>query len=268
MAAVGRYEFLIGGILFTVAVVAFGVQCLIFSRFIRGLEPVPVSLLKPIPWAWVTGVVLIGGGLSLLADRTRRVGALLLAGLFFLSVVLLHGPLLIAHLKNDADAAFHTLAIAAAALVLAAGVRPLPGAERRLWRLPGRAGLTGCLTFGFCTVGHGIMHFVFFRFTADFVPAWIPQHEFWAAATGVAQIAAGLAILSGVSARLAATLTGAMYGSWVLIVHLPRVIAQPASPAEWNGLVTAAALCAGALLVAGGAGASKESDPVRLANEG
>lgn len=242
------YQSAVGRFLFAVVAIVFGVQRLIFSSFISGLEPVPAAI-APVPWAWVTGAILILGGLGLLAGRTLRAAALLLAGLFFALFVALHVPLLVASLKNDADAAFHTLAISAAALVLAAGV---PSQAQGRWsHLIERGGLLARLCFGVCTVGHGVMHFVFFKFTADFVPAWIPQHEFWAAATGVAQIAAGLAILSGVLARLAATLTGLMYGSWVLIVHVPRVMANPASHAEWTNIVTAAALCASALIVAG-----------------
>jgi uncharacterized membrane protein YphA (DoxX/SURF4 family) len=95
------------------------------------------------------------------------------------------------------------------------------------------------------------MHFVFFKFTADFIPAWIPGHEVWAAATGIAQIAAGLAILSGVLGRLAAILTGAMYASWAVIVHIPRIMAAPQSHVEVTSIVIASALCASALAVAG-----------------
>ena len=114
-----------------------------------------------------------------------------------------------------------------------------------------RAGLAARLVFGVCTIGHGVMHFVFFKFTADFIPAWIPGHDFWAAATGVAQIAAGVAILSGILGRLAAILTGAMYASWFPLVHIPRVMAHPQSHQEWTSLGIAAALAASALLVAG-----------------
>jgi hypothetical protein len=41
-----------------------------------------------------------------------------------------------------------------------------------------------------------------------------------------------------------------MYGSWVLMLHLPRVLAQPAMRAEWTSLFVALALCGGAWLVA------------------
>ncbi len=255
------FETAIGRRLFALTIAAFGVQCLIFSEFVPSLEPRLAFLVHPIPWAWVNGVFLTLCAVSLLADRSARTGALLVAGFFFLAVVLLHGPPLIANLKNQADDALHTLALGAAALVLAAGVRLPPSAGRSWDRAVERGGVLGRLCFGLCLVGFGVMHFVFFRFTADFIPAWIPQHGFWAAATGVAQIAAGLAVLSGVVARLAATLAAAMYASWVLIVHLPRVMAKPASHSEWTDLFTAAALCAAALLVAGSVRAIRPPAP-------
>ncbi|HZZ69651.1 MAG TPA: DoxX family protein [Phenylobacterium sp.] len=250
----------IGRMLFAAVAMTFGVQCLIFSSFVAGLEPVPATLLPSTPWGAINGLVLIGVGLSLLADRSARIGALVLAALFIVSAILLEGPSLIAHPKAAADDVFHTLAIGSAALVLTAEVARSPDASGRD-RWMAYAGLAGRLIFGVCTIGHGVMHFVFFQFTADFIPAWIPWHAFWAAFTGVAQIAAGLAILSGVLARLAATLTGVMYASWAVIVHIPRVEAHPASRQEWTSIVIATALCASALVVAGVFKARR--DPVR-----
>jgi uncharacterized membrane protein YphA (DoxX/SURF4 family) len=237
------FEVRIGRLLFAGAMIAFGVQGLMFSKFIDGLEPGLSAWIAPMPWAWVNGGLMVVAGLSLLMDRTARVGALLLAAAFGLATVVLQGPLLAASLKNAADDLFHVLGVGAGALALAASV------GRAGWA--GRVGLAARVLFGLCTIGHGVMHFVFFKFTADFIPAWIPGHEFWAGFTGAAQVAAGLAILSGVLGRWAAVLTGAMYASWFPLVHIPRVMAQPTSTSEWTSLAIVAALSASALLVAG-----------------
>ena len=237
------YESRIGRWLFAAACVAFGVQGLILSTFIVALQPMPAGWLPALPWAWVDGGVLIVAGLSLTMDRTARAGALVLAALFLFTALGIQGRPLIEHPKAVADDFFHVMAIGAGALAVAASV------GRTDWS--GRAGLAARLIFGVCTIGHGVMHFVFFKFTADFIPAWIPGHDFWAAATGIAQIAAGLAILSGVLGRLAAILTGAMYASWFPIVHIPRVMAHPETHQEWTSLGIVAALSASALLVAG-----------------
>jgi uncharacterized membrane protein YphA (DoxX/SURF4 family) len=67
------------------------------------------------------------------------------------------------------------------------------------------------------------------------VPAWLPPSPiFWTYLTGAAQIATGLAVLSRVRARLAASLLTAMYLLFSLIVHLPRVIAHPERPMSWS----------------------------------
>ena len=237
------YEARIGRWLLAAAFVAFGVMGLVFGKFIGGLEPGLSKLVPVLPWAWVNGGVLIMAGLSLTVDRTAQAGALSVTAMLGLAILALQTPLLAQSVKNAADDVFHVLAIAAGALALAASL------GRTGWS--GRAGLAARIVFGLCTIGHGVMHFVFFKFTADFIPAWIPAHEFFAAATGAAQIAAGLAILSGVLGRLAATLTGAMYASWFPIVHIPRVMAHPESTQEWNSLAIVAALSASALLVAG-----------------
>ena len=71
--------------------------------------------------------------------------------------------------------------------------------------------------------------------TAPLVPKWLPPGQaFWGYATGVGFIAAGVALLSGVQARLAAILLTAMLASFALLVHAPMLLADPASRANWN----------------------------------
>lgn len=102
--------------------------------------------------------------------------------------------------------------------------------------------------------------------TASLIPPWYPWPLFWAYLTGVAQIAGGLAIALGVWPRLTAILAGAMYGSWALILHIPRVWCRlrgpcpfldtpgglEASRGEITSLFVAFGMCGAAWLVAGG----------------
>ena len=91
------------------------------------------------------------------------------------------------------------------------------------------------LVFGLCLLVFGVSHFVYLKFTAAMVPAWLPPSQAaWAYATGAAHIAAGLAILSGVRARLAAMLLTTMFVGFGLLVHLPSIIRAPGSHDNWS----------------------------------
>ncbi len=105
------------------------------------------------------------------------------------------------------------------------------------------------LAFGLCVLVFGISHLAYAKFTASLVPAWLPPSQlFWAYVTGLAQVAAGLALLSGVQARLAAILLTVMYATFGVLVHIPLVIADPSSHNNWaenaiNLILTGAAWC-------------------------
>jgi uncharacterized membrane protein YphA (DoxX/SURF4 family) len=95
----------------------------------------------------------------------------------------------------------------------------------------------------------GFAHFNYIDFTAGMVPGWIPFKTFWAWATGAGHLATGLALISGFKARLAAGCEAAMMGSFVVLLHLPRVIAAPDQHVEWIMLAVSSMLTGAALLV-------------------
>ncbi|HEV2291514.1 MAG TPA: hypothetical protein VGR60_06725, partial [Gemmatimonadales bacterium] len=63
--------------------------------------------------------------------------------------------------------------------------------------------------------------------------------------------AAGLAIVTRIRARLAATLLGAMFFSWVVLLHIPLVITSHGAGGKWTSLFVATMMCGGAWMVAG-----------------
>jgi len=98
--------------------------------------------------------------------------------------------------------------------------------------------------------------------TAPLVPKWLPpSQEFWGYTTGIGHIAAGLAILTGVRARLAACLLTAMYASFTLLVHGPMLLADPSNHFIWTENALNLALIGVAWVVADSL--RKAGDPLR-----
>ena len=88
----------------------------------------------------------------------------------------------------------------------------------------------------------GVQHFVYLQFVADFIPSWIPWRVFWACFTGIALIAAAVAIVTKIWVRWAATLLGVMIFLWVLLLHTSRIASHPGDFGEWRGIFQALAM--------------------------
>ena len=131
-------------------------------------------------------------------------------------------------------------------LSIASGALMLVAAQSKNDRFHRWGGLAGRLLFGASLPVFGIAHFAYIEFTAGMIPACIPVPVFWAWFTGACHVAAGAAILTGVLSRLASLLFAVMVSGIVLLLHVPRVIADPASRLEWTMLAIAFAITAGA----------------------
>lgn len=226
---------------YAAAAVLLGMVGIWFGDFAMQWQAVP-KFIPPMPWAYVSGGILIAGGALVLARREKS-GAMVLASFFGLWVVAFHLPPTLTKAIGSigawnapAESAFLT---AGGLALLAAHVA---GARQSL-------ALVARLLAGASAVVFGFAHFNYIDFTASMVPAWIPFKTFWAWATGAGHLLAGLALLSGIRARLAAACEAAMMGSFVVLLHLPRVIAAPDQHVEWIMLAMSSALTGAALLV-------------------
>jgi uncharacterized membrane protein YphA (DoxX/SURF4 family) len=187
-------------------------------------------------------------GAAVVWHRTAAWGAAALAAYYALVVVvLMNGRVMLAHPAEFGaySGTAEQLAIAASGLIVyATHARLDPARAARLVRL-------GQLAFGACALLFGGAHFFYMNLTVPLVPGWLPpSREFWACATGAAHIAAGVAILAGVQARLAAILLTAMYASFTLLVHSPMLLADPSSHANWAESALNLALIGAAWVVA------------------
>lgn len=241
----------LGRTLFIVAVWALGIQALICATAIYELEPLPAWLGGPQVVANLTGLLLVAVGTGLLIGDLARIAAMVLSAVLVIWILLLHMPLLIPNPAPDLSFAFETLALAGVAWALAGRAADSRTLDSRSNAAVGRTVSMGRYAYGVSLIAFCAVNVIYHRFIAGMIPAWIPAHLFWAYFTGFASLAAGVSILSGVWARAALILTGIMYGSWVLIIHVPYVAAHPHARDMWTDMFITLALAGGAWMLAG-----------------
>lgn len=212
------------------AALALGAIGLVWDDFAAVWQPVPAGVPGRPVLALAVGGLLALSGAALLWPRTARAGAAALTTLFLVGVVCLHIPKVVSHpgVFVSWSGTAEQMALVAGGLIAFA---VLPGLEAGTARLLLRI---GWVAFGLCCLVFGGAHFAYEADTAAMVPRYLPlPPEFWARATGVAHIGAGLAILSGIRARFAAELLTIMFVCFAAMVHAPLLIAHPTSHLDW-----------------------------------
>ena len=232
-----------GSAVFAVGMAAMGILTLARFDFSPVLLALPPDLPGRVAVAAISGICLIGAAVTILLDRRPRVGALTIASVLSLGA-LLHALPFFTHSASPVWAvAFESIVLASAAWAL----------TDLLGELSNGARVAARIGFAISLFAFGIFHFVYHAYIASVIPAWIPGNLFWTYGIGCALIAAGVAVLTGIQARLATTLLAIMFASWVVIVHAPRVAASPANADEWSSMIIALSCCGASLIMRAGA---------------
>jgi uncharacterized membrane protein len=240
-----------GRVFFALGLMGIGLQHFYFKQFIPVVVPVwPEWIPWRLFWVFLTGGILFVAGGMILTNKLARFAATMMGGLLLLSVLLLHIPDNIMRGVVHIGAwtgAFKALAFSGSAFVVA-GTLPetAVGSGHKSSAIIGlleKLILLGMYPLAIMVIVFGADHFLYVPFVSSLVPAWIPWHIFWTYFAGTALIAAGLGMIFRVKARLAATLLGAMIFSWVIVLHIPRAIADPygAIGNEWTSVFEALA---------------------------
>ncbi len=249
-------------LVFAFGMMGLGVLALVYGDFALQWQPVPAW----VPWregvAYASGIVMLGGGLGLLGERTAAASSRVLFLLVLVWWVLLKLPkLAMAPLVES-----NWLGCGEIGVLLAGSMAlfaRLTGHANPPWLrwASGERGLgIARVLFGLALPAIGLSHFVYAEQTAMLVPAWLPFRTGWAYLTGAAHVAAGVGVLFGVFPQLAATLEAAMLSVFTLLVWIPAVAAAPTTRLPWTAYTISWAITSGAWLVATAAVGRQQHD--------
>ena len=104
--------------------------------------------------------------------------------------------------------------------------------------------------YGLSLIFFGSAHFIDLTDTLSLIPNWLPGHLFWAYFTGCCFVAAGVAVLIGFPARLAAALSALQISLFLFLVWIPIVAAGSKNSFQWSETILNVALAAGDWVVA------------------
>ena len=236
---------------YAAVMIALGIPGLIRGNFTVIWQGVPESAPGREALAYLCAAVSLASGIGLLFRRTAAVSARVLLALLVLWFLLWRvRALFVASLIEGTWSCGETLVMAAGTWVLYAWF----GADHEPRRFDFATGDRGAriarALYGLGLLPFGYAHFANLEGTASLVPAWLPGHVFWAYFTGAAFVAAGVAILVGVWARLAAALSALQIGLFSVLVWMPIVMAGSLNAFQWGEFADTWALTAAAWVVA------------------
>jgi uncharacterized membrane protein len=250
---------------FAVALIAIAVQQFICSGFRPVIMPPHPEWLFSSTFAMcVSSILLILLSFAIVFNINAHEVAVYLGTVFLIMLILFHIPnQIISNLRflGGWSDAFKMLALSGGSFIVAASIPGTPADA--LGRFLEKLVPLGHYFFATTMIVFGIEHFMYTQFIETLVPAWLPGHMFWTYLAGAALFASGVAIAFNIRVKLAAGLLGLMIFLWIVVLHIPRAIADPTSGNgnEWTSVFEALAFSGVAFILSGQAAPATKPAP-------
>jgi uncharacterized membrane protein len=233
---------------FAAIMIAIGIVGLIKGDFTPVWDPIPHDSHA---LARLCSFISLATGISLLSERTAAAAARVLFASLLLWLLLLRVPnIILSPTFGVFWPGFETAEMVAGSWILYT-LFATNWDRQRLGFAAGKKGLRSArMLYGVALIFFGFAHFYDLKDTVSLVPGWLPWHVAWAYFTGGAFVAAGVAVLIGVYAQLAAALSSLQMGMFTLLVWVPIVAAGSKNAFQWSETFVSAALTASGWVIA------------------
>ncbi|HTQ64752.1 MAG TPA: hypothetical protein VMI12_08135 [Puia sp.] len=218
---------------YAICIIAVGIQQLAYGNINSNFLPAAFSsgiVYKLFAYPW--GIAFTLSGIAYLINKKAFEISLISGGIFLAFFLFAYAPYLIFFDPNGNQLltwapAVEDLAFTGSSFILAASFSTGDKHPSGLTRFLEKFIPFGGIFFSVMLIVYGIDHFVYSEFVSAMVPSWISKPYFWTYFAGVALIGAGLAIIFKIKLRIVGSLLGIMIFLWLIILHIPRAIADP-----------------------------------------
>jgi uncharacterized membrane protein len=241
----------ISHVIFALVLIGWGILSLTKGDFAPGWQPVPEPMPARSVLVYLCAMFCVACGVGLFWQRTAALAARVLFAWLLLWLLLLRVPwMFVSFGVNTWWSASSTAVITATAWVLYSSLADDWDRQHLGFVTGDKGARIARMLFGLGLIPFGLAHFLYLDATAPVVPAWLPWHVFWAYFTGGAFIAAGVAIITNIFARLAAALITLQIGLFTLLIWVPRALEGNLNAFQWGEFVVSIVLTACAWVVA------------------
>ena len=237
--------------LFAVGMIGLGILALVYGDFALVWQPVAAWVPGRTALAYLSGVIMLVGGVGLLFDATVRWSVRLLFAYLIAWALLKVPALVVAPQIEGVWLGFGELAVLlAGGWTLFAVLAELQEGSFLSFAVGERGVRLARIFFAVWVFPIGLAHIMYVKETAALVPAWLGFQRGWAYVTGFGQIACSLGVLFSVFPRVAAAAEAGMISLFALLVWFPAILAAPRTRLPWTAFLISWAIAAGAWVVA------------------